>query len=692
MRDPSKPISELCAKREMAKHWTIRRPHVRLSRARVPSSRSRPSLHQQPPRSKSSPKPKSGFLRPQLGRWKHRLARLKPSRSGHPKSVNLAEAKQASERKDWERAEVLWQEVLEGEHDASAVYSRRLARACRQQGNVRKAEEIVHEGLLRYPGHLELNLDLVEIAIAKRDWPRASSGAGAILETFEREPERVVNNQLTLALEALLGNREYARTYAALNAAKARGRSGKSLLAIEGLAHLRSGRIDEARRHWHEYRQRAQEDAHFAAERHATRRYDDPRNAADFPALERIPNAATIDERICVYTGLFGGYDELYPPAYRPPGLDFICFSDRSFTAEGWDVRVVDLPRGSMAMKNRQVKLLPFSFLSDYDASLYIDSNLVLLGDPLLLYRQWLRGQSFVAWRHPQRCSIFDELGAILASSRAEPSNIIDQYVFFAEQSVPDRVPMIEANFLWRDHRDHRVRNFMQQAWEHLVRFESWRDQPGIAYLMWKTGIQPAVMPDRLGTSRDNEFAHKFTHKPSNSMPPAPTPRRGSRRLVWVYSDKLRATASTVMRGDQLADIAHQRLTGKVKSSVVNEAGLEEQRDALVVLTKGFLKRAAVDDLVCLKQHGNTLCADYVDHPERPELHELIDVYIAASIRQYIHFVDTYADKAVHLLSHHADPRLAGTTGPLEIMDSVRRRSSPEQVASEIEALVYRYG
>ena len=317
-----------------------------------------------------------------------------------------------------------------------------------------------------------------------------------------------------------------------------------------------------------------------------------------------------------------------------------------------------------MAMKNRQVKLLPFDFLSDYDASLYIDSNLVLLGDPLLLYRQWLRGQSFVAWRHPQRCSIFDELGAILASSRAEPSKIIDQYVFFAEQAVPDRVPMIEANFLWRDHRDHRVRKFMQQAWEHLVRFESWRDQPGIAYLMWKTGIQPAIMPDRLGTSRDNEFAHKFTHKPSNPTTPAPMPRRGSRRLVWVYSDKLRATASTVMRGDQLADIAHRHLTGKVESSVVNEAGLEEQRDALVVLTKGFLKRAAVDDLVCLKQHGNTLCADYVDHPERPELHELIDVYIAASVRQYIHFVDTYADKAVHLLSHHADPRLAGTTGP----------------------------
>jgi hypothetical protein len=282
----------------------------------------------------------------------------------------------------------------------------------------------------------------------------------------------------------------------------------------------------------------------------------------------------------------------------------------------------------------------------------------------LLLYRQWLRGQSFVAWRHPQRCSIFDELGAILASARVEPSTIIDQYVFFTEQAAPDRVPMIEANFLWRDHRDQRVRTFMQQTWEHLARFQSWRDQPGIAYLMWKTGVQPAIMPDRLGTSRDNEFARKFTHKPSGQTKPSAAPRARPRRLVWVYSNTLRSTASTVMRADQLAEIAQQHLTGNVEASIVNEARLDEQRDTLLVLTKGFLKRASVDDLARLKQRGNTLCADYVDHPERPELHELVDVYIAASIRQYIHFVETYADKAVHLLSHHADPRLAGITGP----------------------------
>ena len=186
-------------------------------------------------------------------------------------------------------------------------------------------------------------------------------------------------------------------------------------------------------------------------------------------------NDAAASERICVYTALFDGYDELRPPAYKPPGVDFICFSDKPLAAAGWEVRQIELPGSSAAMKNRRLKILPYEILSEYDCSLYLDSNLVLLGDLSRLYSLWLRGQPFVAWRHPQRCSVFDELYVLLASARTDPSRIIDQFVFFSEQGVPDYVPMIEANFLWRDHRDTQVRMLMERLWDHLTGFQSWR-------------------------------------------------------------------------------------------------------------------------------------------------------------------------------------------------------------------------
>jgi hypothetical protein len=124
------------------------------------------------------------------------------------------------------------------------------------------------------------------------------------------------------------------------------------------------------------------------------------------------------------------------PRAARPAGA--WCGVQGTFAVSGVET------------KNRRLKILPYEVLSDYDCSLYLDSNLVLLGDLSRLYSLWLRGRPFIAWRHPQRGWVFDELHVLLASSRADPSGIIDQYVFFSEEGVPDAVPMIEASFLWR--------------------------------------------------------------------------------------------------------------------------------------------------------------------------------------------------------------------------------------------------
>ena len=118
----------------------------------------------------------------------------------------------------------------------------------------------------------------------------------------------------------------------------------------------------------------------------------------------------------------------------------------------------------------------------------------------------------------------------------------------------------------------------------------------------------------------------------------AATPRRASKRLIWIYWNKFSAVASTVLRGHQLADLAKQRLAGKVEIGIANETHLAEQRDSILVLTKGFLKNATPEEIAQLKLRGNIICADYVDDPEREDLREAIDVYIAASIRQYVHY------------------------------------------------------
>src|SRR5205085_856941 len=70
-----------------------------------------------------------------------------------------------------------------------------------------------------------------------------------------------------------------------------------------------------------------------------------------------------VDGRFCVYTALFGDYDELRPPLYVPPGLNFICFSDRRRDVSGWEVRVLDLEFDNPVLNNRIIKILPYDYL-----------------------------------------------------------------------------------------------------------------------------------------------------------------------------------------------------------------------------------------------------------------------------------------------------------------------------------------
>ncbi|MGH9549054.1 MAG: hypothetical protein ACRD3W_06760, partial [Terriglobales bacterium] len=351
-------------------------------------------------------------------------------------------------------------------------------------------------------------------------------------------------------------------------------REGESrlLLAVEGVAYLRSSRTQEARVHWTQYWQRAKNDQDFA-EQAAPAMSNALPNEEFFTSLTRKDDhdAERTTVRFCVYTALFGEYDDLRSPAFAPPGLKFICFSDRERDVPGWEIRVVDPEFDNPALQNRKIKIRPYDYLKDYDCSLYVDANLVFLADPVMVYQRWLRNESFVAWAHPYRCGVYEEIEAILTGLHHRPAPLLDQYTYFRDDHLPRESGLIEACFLWRDHRDSRVRDLMEQWWDLLVRLGGHRDQPALGYLMWKTGVRPAILPAYLGTSRHNDFSFRLPHlqtpleleqanyasdvesERAQAISPREYRRAGAGtlapRLTWVFRDAFKTAASTVMRG-----------------------------------------------------------------------------------------------------------------------------------------------
>ena len=193
------------------------------------------------------------------------------------------------------------------------------------------------------------------------------------------------------------------RLLATLESVRRHKSDDRLLLSIEGIAYLRSSQLELARRHWIRFWERVRDDPGFARQRAATLPHWTAAASTFFDVATRRdePSSDLSELNFCVYTALFGEYDELRSPTYLPSGLRFICFSDRPRDVPGWEVRIVEADLPNPAMNNRRLKLLPFELLEDYDQSLYIDANLVLLADPLVVYREWLKDRPFVAWSSP---------------------------------------------------------------------------------------------------------------------------------------------------------------------------------------------------------------------------------------------------------------------------------------------------
>ncbi len=363
------------------------------------------------------------------------------------------------------------------------------------------------------PGSRDAALAAAEAAVAERNWSEALDRWLGILETESGSQNGSLVDHAAAACIGIMRDREgIDRAMSALHELGKVSGPRKSVLAAEAIGCMRAGRTDEAAFRWAVYRLKALEMGDFAAT-------PNPRLPGEDGGNERFvdvaPDAGARDGnlgKLCIYTAIFGDYDEIESPAYRPAGVDFICFTDRNRALPGWDVRVVDPGMSHPVAQNRAIKLLPHRYLSEYDASLYVDANVIFLGDPGAMIRQWLRGKPFVAWRHPLRSDVYDECEAILAGLRNDPSAILAQHAFFEQEKLPHHTGLISCGFLWRDHRDAGVRQLMELWWDHVSRFGR-RDQPGLGYLMWKTGIRPQVMPRRLGTIYENIFIALRSHR-----------------------------------------------------------------------------------------------------------------------------------------------------------------------------------
>jgi hypothetical protein len=192
--------------------------------------------------------------------------------------------------------------------------------------------------------------------------------------------------------------------------------------------------------------------------------------------------------RLVVYTALFGDYDDLIEPKEKFEGCDFICFTDQKhLTSDIWEIRLTEECDFPPNMMNRKYKILPHLFLSEYEWSLYVDTNIAILGNPMDLANKYLSMYHMAVPKHFARDCVYEEAKECVILGKTKYDETQKQMVRYKNEGFQKNFGLGENNILFRKHNSDNIIKLMNDWWEEL-NTQTKRDQLSLAYVLWKNG------------------------------------------------------------------------------------------------------------------------------------------------------------------------------------------------------------
>lgn len=200
-------------------------------------------------------------------------------------------------------------------------------------------------------------------------------------------------------------------------------------------------------------------------------------------------------KRRVVYTCITNNYDEI--PVQKPNGnFDFICFLDeetfarnRNLINSTVEVEFRKAPElCSPQDVNRLLKIRPENFLSDYDASIYIDGNVRMRQDPFALFDKIPAGKPVALYLQPDRDCAYRELDELVRVGVAKGSDSKRLKSAIKLLGMTNHSGLFEANIILRFHNDPSCKVLMNIWWNLWKSVSIKRDQPLLAFANHLTG------------------------------------------------------------------------------------------------------------------------------------------------------------------------------------------------------------
>lgn len=196
------------------------------------------------------------------------------------------------------------------------------------------------------------------------------------------------------------------------------------------------------------------------------------------------------DVKVAVYTCVWGRYDEIHEPLYLSPNLDYYIITDQDIKpSSAWKKK--ELPESiinkltSPIEVNRFCKMLPHRIFQDYDYSIYIDGNIIVVADLMPLISD-MEGKPLAVHSYPLTDCIYEMGKSIAAGKKAKKVDINAQLRRYKQEGFPQHYGAFECNILIRDHHSANCNSLMESWWDEFCNTPTKRDQLSFAFVLWK--------------------------------------------------------------------------------------------------------------------------------------------------------------------------------------------------------------
>lgn len=213
-------------------------------------------------------------------------------------------------------------------------------------------------------------------------------------------------------------------------------------------------------------------------------------------------------KRYVVYSALIGQYDSLLQPTIVDDRFEYILFSD--CLSEGrdgvWQIRRIDYSNPIKAKVARFVKTHPERLLPEYEASLWIDANVSIVGKEI--YNRFVelyeRGVLVASVKHPAYDCVYNEMFSVL-DFRYESEDVVLKWGHeLRKQGFPKHGGMFETGLLYRRHSNISVKEFDAIWWKYIDSFSK-RDQLSFTMALHEGGLSCEMFLSEGKTVRNSD-------------------------------------------------------------------------------------------------------------------------------------------------------------------------------------------